>query len=793
MLVERIKESVDANKEVEEILKMEKHVLLGCLIGSGGQVVRAISRDYGVRIDTEGSKEEQFQTIKIKGTALKVASAKEYVLQLVGGFIASTLMFEVDEEVIPAILGKGGADIKALREKYKDSCNIDIDGTIVHIQSSSSEQRERVKDDLDAVIQANYVQAVFVGEDGVAQFKFNKSQPLRDKLKELNVKVLIDKEDNATMKLRGLKRDVLQGVELIEAFKTLNHVLRMPLPEEDLLLCMRTTDDNLAKLFEQKYDVEVSANKKDMCLVLRGPESKLLVAKEGIEALFRGDIAHGSVVMALPSIVLSAMIGKAGAHIGKMEEELQVRFDTMKSSEQLRIRGVGGEGEGKGQVLVDKLLAAKDAVNIFIQNTRVTDSVEIASTHPHLTSSDQEIEQVVKRCSDLFNVEILTATRNQQIKIFTIKGIYLLLADTIQFLRDELSPTYYSYSIPIHPVHHSKLLQLQVTQSIAARHSGQLTCEWVATTKDGSSSSSSSQGATAVAAASTTATTAAALVVRGSKAVVLKEKRSVCKQVMGLLMREEMIVMELSQACIRDLFDGKLLTELQSNLGVVLKIDRLDGFVLISGPRDVVASAGAMIKGLRDTWLQCNIFIPVDKSIISMLVGKNGVTINALRKEIPQASIDVSAGGAVGVDVKGSSRAVVEEAREVIQRKVEQLQSELFEVDDAPAEFLPVLIGKLGATINKLRADTETSIDIEGCKIRVRGSADKVVVAKGLVLDMLNAYIAQNSGLRSIVIPSGGIPVLIGSKGSTIRELQLSSGVKMEMDRVTCRLTIKGR
>lgn len=766
---EQIKESVDANKEVEEILKMEKHVLLGCLIGSGGQVVRAISRDCGVRIDTEGNKDEKkFQTIKIKGTALKVAAAKEHVLKLVGEFIASTLMFEVDEEVIPAILGKGGADIKALREKYKDSCHIDIDGTIVHIQSSSSELREKVKDEFDAVIQANYVQAVLVGEDGVIQFKFSKSQPIRDKLKELNVKVLIDK-DNATMKLRGLKRDVLQGVELIEAFKSLNHVLRIPLPEEDLLLCMRTTDDNLAKLFEQRYDVEVSANKKDLCLVLRGQESKLSEAKEGIEALFRGDIAHGSVVMALPSIVLSAMIGKAGANIAKMEEELQVRFDTMKSSNQLRIRGDGA----------DKILAAKDAVNIFIQNTRVTDSLDLTT---HL--ADLEVEQVTKRCSDLFNVEILTATKNQQIKIFTIKGTYLHLADTTQFLRDELSATY-SYSIPIHPMHHSRLVQLHVTQSIASRYPSQLTCEWVTSKGDSPSSSDSLQEETAT----TTATTTTALVVHGSKPVVLKEKRSICKYVMGLL-REEMSVMELSVACIRDVFDGKLLTDLQT-AGVVLKIDRVDGFVLFSGPRNVVASTIVMIKGLRDVWQECNIFIPVDKSIISMLVGKNGVTINALRKEVQQASIDVSAGG-VGVDVKGSSRAVVEEAREVVLRKVEQIQSELFEVD-APAEFLPVLIGKLGATINKLRVDTETSIDIDGCKIRVRGAADKVVIAKGLVLDMINTYNAQNSGLKSIVIPSGGIPVLIGSKGSTIRELQVSTGVKMEMDRVTCRLTIKGR
>lgn len=106
----RIKDVIDANKEVEEIIKMEKYVLLGCLIGTGGQVIRAVSKEYGVRIDTKGNREEKLQTIRIKGTVVKVAAAKEHILHLVNEFVSSTQMYKV-APVHQEDTGKEGNDL----------------------------------------------------------------------------------------------------------------------------------------------------------------------------------------------------------------------------------------------------------------------------------------------------------------------------------------------------------------------------------------------------------------------------------------------------------------------------------------------------------------------------------------------------------------------------------------------------------------------------------------------------------------------------------------------------------
>jgi hypothetical protein len=109
---------IDTNKEIEEVIRVEKHVLLGCLIGSGGSIIKAINKDFGVRVESEGAKDDQFQTIKIKGSAGRVVPAKHHIMGLVQTFIANTLVFEVADEFMAVLLGKGGASIRTLRDKY---------------------------------------------------------------------------------------------------------------------------------------------------------------------------------------------------------------------------------------------------------------------------------------------------------------------------------------------------------------------------------------------------------------------------------------------------------------------------------------------------------------------------------------------------------------------------------------------------------------------------------------------------------------------------------------------------
>ncbi len=152
-----IREMIDINKEVEEVVRVEKHVLLGCLIGSGGSIIKGINREFGVRVESEGTKDDQFQSIRVKGTQSKVAQAKAHIMQLIQTFVANTLIFEVPDEFMAVLLGKGGSSIKTLREKYPGA-NVDIDKNVVHIQSADPALRAAIKADIDAVIEVHTVQ-----------------------------------------------------------------------------------------------------------------------------------------------------------------------------------------------------------------------------------------------------------------------------------------------------------------------------------------------------------------------------------------------------------------------------------------------------------------------------------------------------------------------------------------------------------------------------------------------------------------------------------------------------------
>jgi hypothetical protein len=97
-------------------------------------------------------------------------------------------------------------------------------------------------------------------------------------------------------------------------------------------------------------------------------------------------------------------------------------------------------------------------------------------------------------------------------------------------------------------------------------------------------------------------------------------------------------------------------------------------------------------------------------------------------------NIDISPNGNT-VEIKGSSRELVVAAKAALEKRIKQLHAERWETT-APTECMPALIGKQGANINKLRADTGAGIDIEGSTIKVHASV--ILVARTSALLIVN-------------------------------------------------------
>ena len=687
--VVKIKEIVETNKEVEEIIQLEKHVLLGCLMASGAAPLRNISKEFNVRVDAENTKETTLQTIRIKGTHGKVAQAKAHIVHLVGEFLSNSLVFEVPDDVIPAILGKGGANIKAFREKYPDA-NIDIEGTNIHIQSSSEEVRAGIKAEIDAIIDANYSQFVECSEETKSQLRSTQGADARNTItKDLNVRLVVDGSATA-VKLRGARADVLKAVAVLEEFQQTHANVKLSLSEEDypVLLSNKAGEESIVKQFETRFEVEIRSNRKDLTLTINGSPKNVARAKAAFDGILRGDAKHGAQIIDLHALVMSAMIGKGGSNITKMESELGVKFDVVKTTNQLRILGTSEE----------KVLAARQAVQAFIHTCRITDTIAVPSD-----VSKKDFDAAIKRAADMFQTEIGPSVGRGEkgdksekqesadkgnAKVYTIKGIFQPVLDSKEYLTQQFSGRA-TYTLPVLS-HHFEALQKQTHGSLKRlqdKHSVVLTLESHHDTHE--------------------------VKLQGPTDAVQHAKMELLK-LLEKNFPTEFAFIELSAFCIREVFGDSFVSEAEK-LGVLVTVDRVQSFVLLTGTVGLEA-ARQLVARLVTQWEDCHAAIPIDPSVVAALVGKSGASIIALRKET-KVSIEISPAN-TSVDIKGASKEIVQEARAIIEKRIHQLLSERWEVA-APSDFLPILIGKQGANIIKMRADTGANIDIDGNFIKV--------------------------------------------------------------------------
>ena len=78
-------------------------------------------------------------------------------------------------------------------------------------------------------------------------------------------------------------------------------------------------------------------------------------------------------------------------------------------------------------------------------------------------------------------------------------------------------------------------------------------------------------------------------------------------------------------------------------------------------------------------------------------------------------------------------------------------------------------------------------------RVQVNGSAENVVSAKQRILAFIEEKQAENF-VHKMRVPTVAIPVIIGAKGATIRELRQTHGVQsIDVERGSNSVSIRGR
>lgn len=174
---------IDENVEIEEVIRLDKHTMVGCIIGHGGQHIRSLQKEFNVQMRTDGTNHrgttgstETAQNVEkynnsteqekliIRGTSTRVSSAVNRVNELVANYHASTEMIEMSEDLFSLFLGKKGSRIASLRDKYPDAM-IDVDVGSVRVHSINPTTRQAVRDFIEGLIASNHSQTIPMERD----------------------------------------------------------------------------------------------------------------------------------------------------------------------------------------------------------------------------------------------------------------------------------------------------------------------------------------------------------------------------------------------------------------------------------------------------------------------------------------------------------------------------------------------------------------------------------------------------------------------------------------------------
>eukprot|EP01039_Chlorochromonas_danica_P007375 gene7375-8158_t len=436
---ETIRASIQENKEVEETLSFEKHVFLGAFISTmledgTTNVLRGISRDFGVRIDSEGGEKEKaseagpvLYQVKVKGQNFKVQTAVHRLREVATAFQRDTTTIALDEDTLPILLGKGGSTIKALREKYNKVAHLDVVDGQLYLHAENKEVRAMIEKEIGDLLDQNYTTTI----DKVEDWKFGlmsklaSFQTMRQQLSQSSAAapggegaagvVLYPLRKAGQVKLKGRQSLVQPAERLIRAYLEDLSSEALEIEGDDLNLFLRPLNtsananadvadapapggnDNktLLRVLEDQHEVDITLDRKSSAgSVKEGPKSspvKLAVqgrtasvtqALAHIRGIILGQSAYNAALLLLPSLALPALIGRAGQQLRKLEAETGVFIEVSRQKAAARLFVPPGTSAARSSS--GALETAREVVLSFCNNTRVSDRFVIHHGQPGL-------------------------------------------------------------------------------------------------------------------------------------------------------------------------------------------------------------------------------------------------------------------------------------------------------------------------------------------------------------------------------------------------------------------------
>ncbi len=327
------------------------------------------------------------------GPKYKVSEALPLVY--VSAALAQSLLEEVNVSLnmMGAIIGKRGTMINGLREAHPKVCiMLDKVGHRVIFHSADESARTAARLALMEVISMNQIDSVELGSDMAIMLKFKLGTIPRNSISDLGVYMTISRDTVGTIQLRGKADNIQEAVKILLEFKSRNQLEIIQVCPEDM-----STIPMVCAELRQNLGISTQYFKDKLELHVRGTSEQLAEARSYVHKILHGDNVGGFVAfVSFEPEVIGLLIGKGGRQIGKMKEELGVSIEVVSQKEKSRVR-IRGDPK--------KVAEAKAKIKMFVENTSITTTVDIASMYkgsempPPFTRSD-----VSRHCETIGNI-----------------------------------------------------------------------------------------------------------------------------------------------------------------------------------------------------------------------------------------------------------------------------------------------------------------------------------------------------------------------------------------------------
>jgi len=764
-----------ANRDGEGTVAMHPYIK-SVLLLNGGAGVNALHKQVNeatrkALAGSDGGSSSSYVSVNLQDSGVAIKATPK-ALELARAMVKAELerieslfvTIQVDPIVIPVMIGKRGQGVKALKGDTK-TVNVEFDhsGGQVAVCGLQKEEVEKVAAAVEAIKADHFLERVRLDcdEDSkaysfAAQLRNFLRAPVSKQVRDL---VFMTSDDSLKqILLRGKPENVAKASALVHEFLAQNYAEELCVTPEDIrALLMGGKASKIVELAEQS-GANLSTDRDRQVLMARGDKEKVTAALKAIREFLYGsnDVAVSKIELANDEL-MGVVIGKGGKHKNELQEKFGATSIIFHRSEAaITLRGPTKEVEDC-RVEIMKLTVG----------ARISRTTELTDKQVH----DIQKSKFSRRVGQMVPVQVVFSAEKKNI---VFKGSMVDVQEAQALLKE----------------------QLEGIRESRMRIGGALFRKL----KDACSDPSHLDRIQIQSQAKVTLDNKTEEIVVAGKRQKVKLAKESLSNFLDFLLGPSFCRCELDEDVRSYVEKPSFLADIAVKSGAQVVLDRdLNAVLILSSKPEQVQEASDMFDAKLVEGRKLVYVLQLDRSedwLVSSIIGKSGVSIKKLRKQT-ECNIDVDSDERKIV-VSAQDAELVAKAKTMIDELVDKARKECVFVT-IPEKDMPAFVGRSGTKICEFELVHGVDVQIMkklGPVIRITGDVDKVQNSQKAVEEWLTARDEARKEAESASetkrLRRDQVPAVIGPKGSVIRSLEKEFDCRIEIDRKTSTVTVRG-